>query len=79
MSRTVSQCRSQSGHIEIGYTLAIWVILIGFFALNYVADGEPMDMWLGWPWWAQALSVACPVVVVILGGLFEKSRQWPKT
>ena len=68
----------QGGHIEIGYTLSIWVILIACFALNYLSDGEPLAMWLGWPWWGKALSIVGPVVVVLLGGAFEKSREWRK-
>ena len=76
---TTARLRSgQYGHIEIGYTLAVWVILIGFFAMNYFADGEPLEMWLGWPWWGKALSIVGPVVIFILGGLFERSREWRK-
>ena len=66
------------GHIELGYTLAIWVIVILFIMLHYFSDGDPLNMWLSWPWWAKAMSVVLPLFIIFIGGLFERSRQWPK-
>jgi hypothetical protein len=68
----------QYGNIEIGYTLAGWVILIAFSLLFHFSDGEPFKMWVSWPWWAKAMSLISPVVIFLLGGALEKSRRWPK-
>lgn len=70
---------SHRGHIEIGYTLAVWVILGGVFILYYISDGELAEMWNAWPWWAKALAVIASIIILVFGGLFENARQWPKT
>ena len=69
----------QQGHIELGYTLAVWVVLLAYFLMNYLSDGAPVDLWLGWPWWGQLMSIAGVVLVIALGGLLEKARRWDKS
>ena len=70
--------KSQQGHMDIGYTVASWIIVIGVFALFHYSDGKPLTMWLAWPWWAEGLSVIAPVIIFMLGGAFERANQWPK-
>ena len=68
----------QRGHIELGVTLAI-IIIMGMVAyLEIISEGEPVAMWLGWPWWAKALSIIVPIALLLIGRIFENSRQWPK-
>lgn len=67
------------GHIEIGYTIAIWLILAAFYCLYRFSDGKPLELWYSWPWWAKAASIIFPIFIFLLGGLFERSRQWPKS
>lgn len=69
---------NEQGHVDIGVTLAIWIILGGIAWLVFKSKGEPLAMWLSWPWWAKVVSIAGPIVILFGGNIFENTRKWPK-
>lgn len=69
---------NECGRIELGVTLAIFIIMGIFAYLIAISEGEFVAMWLGWPWWAELLSIIGPIVLLLIGRLLENARQWPK-
>ncbi len=76
--RLICKHSNQRGHIELGITLAIWIILGAIAYLSYVSEGEPFEMWFSWLWWAKGLSIVGIIAILLIGRIFENSRQWPK-
>jgi hypothetical protein len=68
--------------MDIGYTLAIWIILGGIALFCFLTDSWTLssfiDNWLALPWWGQVLSIIGPIIIWIIGGVFEDSRTWNK-
>ena len=72
----------QKGHIELGFTIAVMVI-VGLLIYTSAETGkefpvELFDLWLSQPWWIQLLTITVPVILIVLGAAFERSRKWPK-
>ncbi len=69
---------NERGHVELGLTLALFVIM-GFIGwMVFKSGGKPIALWLSWPWWAKVLSIVGPIFILLIGQIFENSRQWPK-
>lgn len=72
---------NEHGHIDLGVTLTIFIIIGGYAYLAYVSNtpGEtPYITWLSWPWWGKGLSIIIPIALFLIGRVFEDSRKWPK-
>jgi len=73
-----SNKRNEWGHVELGFTIAL-LIIIGFIGwVVFHSKGNPVEMWRSWPWWAKGLSIIGPIAVLLIGGQFERARKWLK-
>lgn len=69
---------NERGHVDVGVTLAICIILGGIAWLSVKSEGHPLALWLSWPWWAKGLSIVGPIAILVGGRIFENSRGWTK-
>ena len=67
---------NERGHVDVGVTLAICIILGGVAWLSIKSKGAPFALWLSWPWWAKGLSIVGPIAILLGGRMFENSSGW---
>ena len=73
-----SNKRNELGHVEIGFTIGLFIVM-GFIGwMVFSSKGDPVAMWRSWPWWAKGLSIVGPIAVLLIGRQFENIRKWPK-
>jgi hypothetical protein len=74
--------KKEKGHIEIGITMALIFIIIFILTISAKTGIHYLpalfDLWMSQPLWLKIAIVILPIILLIIGSVFEKSRQWPK-
>jgi len=72
----------ESGHIEVGFTLAAMILIGSILYVSYATETYSLsgmfELWLIQPLWIQLLTIVVPVVILVAGFIFERASQWPK-
>jgi cell division protein FtsW (lipid II flippase) len=72
MHANIGWVRRGRGHVDIGVTAAIVLILVAWVFVDQIG------WWSRWPWWGKALFALAALVGFMLGVSFEESRRWPR-
>ncbi len=67
----------QSGHVDLGFTLACLLIIGAVAAWNLAPEDSAWRSWWDWPWWAKLGSILVVLFMLATAGAFERWRRFP--